>query len=88
MGQVILKNNICSDQALLKQVQQYKRDGTVPWLVDKNFGEIALAMTIDPSSKVTFLTGIPPNGAFICPLSSALWGLRQGAKKSTYTSAQ
>jgi len=54
MAQVILKNNICWDQALLKQVQRYQRDGIVPWFADKNFSAIALAVTLDPSGKVTF----------------------------------
>jgi len=39
---------------LLKQVQHYQQDGTVPWLADKNFSAIALAVTIDPSGKVMF----------------------------------
>jgi len=39
---------------LLKQVQHYQQDGTVPQLADKNFSAIASAMTLDPSSKVTF----------------------------------
>jgi len=39
---------------LLKQVQRYKQDGIVPWLADKNFTAIALAVTIDPSGKVMF----------------------------------
>jgi len=54
MAQVILKNNIRWDQALLKQVQHYQQDGIVPQLADKNFSAIALAVTLDPSSKVTF----------------------------------
>jgi len=54
MAQVILKNNICWDQVLLKQVQRYQQDGIVPWLADKNFSAIASAMTLDPSSKVMF----------------------------------
>jgi len=54
MAQVILKNNIHWDRALLKQVQRYQQDGIVPWLADKNFSAIALAMTLDPSSKVMF----------------------------------
>jgi len=54
MAQVILKNNIRWDQALLKQAQHYQRDGIVPWLADKNFSAIALAVTLDPSGKVTF----------------------------------
>jgi len=54
MAQIILKNNIHWDQALLKQAQRYKQDGSVPWLADKNFGEIASAVTLYPSSKVTF----------------------------------
>jgi len=54
MAQVILKNNIRWDRALLKQVQRYQRDGIVPRLADKNFSAIALAVTLDPSGKVTF----------------------------------
>jgi len=54
MAQVILKNNIRWDRALLKQVQCYQQDGIVPWLADKNFSAIALAMTLDPSGKITF----------------------------------
>jgi len=54
MAQVILRNNIRWDQALLKQIQCYKRDGIVPQFANKNFTAIALAMTIDPSSKITF----------------------------------
>jgi len=54
MAQVILKNNICWDQALLKHVQRYQQDGIVPRLADKNFSVIASAVTLDPSGKVTF----------------------------------
>jgi len=54
MAQVIIRNNIRWDQALLKQVQCYQQDGTVPRFADKNFTAIASAMTIDPTSKVTF----------------------------------
>jgi len=54
MAQVILKNNIRWDQALLKQVQRYKWDGIVPQLVDKNFSAIASAVTLDPSGKIMF----------------------------------
>jgi len=54
MAQVILRNNICWDQVLLKQVQCYQWDGIVPWLANKKFTAIALAVTIDPSGKVTF----------------------------------
>jgi len=57
MAQVILRNNIHWDQALLKQVQSYHQDGTVPCprgTADKNFREIALALNFDPSGKVTF----------------------------------
>jgi len=54
MADLILKNNIRWDRALLKQIQCYKQDGTIPWLADKNFSAIALAMTLDPSGKVTF----------------------------------
>jgi len=55
MAQVILRNNICWDQVLLKQVQHYQQDGIVPsprGTTGKNF--TALAVTIDPSGKVTF----------------------------------
>jgi len=51
---VILRSNIHCDQALLKQVQCYQLYGIVPWLANKNFTAIALAVTIDPSGKVTF----------------------------------
>jgi len=51
MAQVILKNNIRWDQALLKQVQHYQQDSIVP---DKNFSAIASAVSLDPSGKVTF----------------------------------
>jgi len=51
MAELIIGNNIRWDQALLKQVQHYKQDGIVPQLADKNFREIALAVTIDPSGK-------------------------------------
>jgi len=54
MAKVILKNNICWDRALLKQVQHYQWDGIVPRLEDKNFSAIALAVTLDPSGKVMF----------------------------------
>jgi len=54
MAQVILKNNIHWDQVLLKQVQHYQQDGIAPQLADKNFSAIALAMTLDPSGKITF----------------------------------
>jgi len=54
LAQVILKNNIHWDRALLKQVQSYQQDGTIPLLADKNFSAIASAMTLDPSSKVMF----------------------------------
>jgi len=57
MAQVIIMNNIHWDQVLLKQVQHYQQDGTIPCprgTADKNFREIASAVTIDPSSKVTF----------------------------------
>jgi len=53
MADLILKNNICWDRALLKQVQHYQWDGIFPWLADKNFSAIALAVTLDPSGKVT-----------------------------------
>jgi len=54
MAQVILKNNIRWDRALLKQVQHYQRDGIVPRLADKNFSAIALAVTLDPTGKIMF----------------------------------
>jgi len=54
MAELIIGNNIHWDQALLKQVQHCKQDGIVPQLADKNFREIASAVTIDPSGKVMF----------------------------------
>jgi len=54
MAELIIGNNFRWDQVLLKQVQHYKQDGIVSQLADKNFWEIASAMTIDPSSKVMF----------------------------------
>jgi len=54
MAEIILQNNIRWDGELLKQVQHYKRDGTVPRLVDRNFREIAAAVTIETSGKITF----------------------------------
>jgi len=53
MANLILWNNICWNQALLKQIQLYKQDGTVPWMADKNFSEIALAISLE-AGKVTF----------------------------------
>jgi len=54
MSEIILRNNIRWDQALIKQVQRYKGDGTVPKLADRNFSAIASAMTLDPNGKITF----------------------------------
>jgi len=54
MSEIILRNNIRWDRALLKQVRQYKRDGTVPKLADKNFSAIALAVSLETSGKITF----------------------------------
>jgi len=54
MSEIILQNNIRWDRALLKQVQQYKRDGTVPKLADRNFREIALSVSLETSGKITF----------------------------------
>jgi len=54
MAEIILRNNIRWDRELLKQVQQYKQDGAVPRLADRNFREIALAVTIETSRKITF----------------------------------
>jgi len=54
MAEIILRNNIQWDGELLKQVQQYKQDGTIPRLVDRNFREIASAVTIETSGKITF----------------------------------
>jgi len=54
MAELILKNNIRWDQEFLKQIQCYKQDGTVPQLADKNFKEIASAMTLEASGKVMF----------------------------------
>jgi len=54
MSQIILRNNIRWDRALIKQVQRYKRDGTVPKLANRNFKEIALAVSLETSRKITF----------------------------------
>jgi len=53
MADLILRNNIRWDRALLKQIQHYKQDGTVPWLADKNFSAIALAISLE-AGKITF----------------------------------
>jgi len=53
MAEIILRNNIRWDWALQKQVQIYKWDGTVPRLADRNFTEIASAVTLKPG-KITF----------------------------------
>jgi len=53
MADLILRNNIRWDQALLKQIQRYKQDGTVPWLADKNFSAIASAVSLE-AGKITF----------------------------------
>jgi len=53
MADLILHNNIRWDQALLKQIQCYKQDGTVPWLADKNFSAIASAISLE-AGKITF----------------------------------
>jgi len=54
MSQIILQNNIRWDRALIKQVQRYQRDGTVPKLADRNFREIASAISLETSGKITF----------------------------------
>jgi len=54
MAEIILKNNIRWDRELIKQVWQYKRDGTVPRLANRNFREIALAVSIETSGKINF----------------------------------
>jgi len=41
------------EREYLKQVQHYKQDGTVPRLADRNFREIALAVSIKTSGKIT-----------------------------------
>jgi len=48
-----VQNNIQWDGALIKQVQRYKRDGTVPRLADRNFREIDLAISLE-AGKITF----------------------------------
>jgi len=53
MADLILQNNIRWDQELLKQIQRYKQDGTIPQLVDKNFSAIALAVSLK-AGKITF----------------------------------
>jgi len=54
MSEIILRNNIRWDRALIKQVRQYKRDGTIPKLADRNFKEIASAISLETSGKITF----------------------------------
>jgi len=54
MSEIILWNNIRWDRALLKQVRQYKRDRTIPKLADRNFREIASAISLETSGKITF----------------------------------
>jgi len=54
MSEIILWNNIRWDRALIKQVQLYKRDGTIPKLADRNFKDIASAVSLDPNGKITF----------------------------------
>jgi len=54
MSEIILLNNIQWDQALIKQVQHYKQDGTVPRLANRNFREIASAVSLETSGKITF----------------------------------
>jgi len=54
MAELILKNNIRWDWAFINQVKKYKQDKTVPQLADKNFKEIASAMTLEQSGKITF----------------------------------
>jgi len=53
MADLILHNNIHWDRALLKQIQHYKQDGTIPWLADKNFSAIALAVSLK-AGKIRF----------------------------------
>jgi len=53
MADLILHNNIRWDRALLKQIQCYQQDGTVPWLADRNFKDIALAVSLE-GGKITF----------------------------------
>jgi len=55
------------------------KSGTISVRPDQvlNLDRVETNMFVNPQT----LTGIPPNCAFICTLSSALWGLRQGAKK-------
>jgi len=54
MAEIILKNNIRWDRELIKQVQCYKQDGTVPRLANRNFREIASAIALETSGKITF----------------------------------
>jgi len=54
MSQIILRNNIRWDRALIKQVQRYKRDGTVPKLANRNFKDIASAVSLETSGKIMF----------------------------------
>jgi len=54
MADLILGNNIHWDWAFLKQVQHYQHNGSIPKLANRNFKEIASAMTLEPSSKISF----------------------------------
>jgi len=53
MAELILKNNICWDQALINQVKKYKQNKTVPRLADKNFTAVAEAITLGQDGKIT-----------------------------------
>jgi len=53
MAELILKNNIQWDQALINQVKKYKQDKTVPQLADKNFTAVAEAVTLGQDGKIT-----------------------------------
>jgi len=53
MAELILKNNIHWDRALINQVKKSKQDKTVPQLADKNFTAVAEAVTLGQDGKIT-----------------------------------
>jgi len=53
MAELILKNNIHWDRALINQVKKYKQDKTVPRLANKNFTTVAEAVTLGQDGKIT-----------------------------------
>jgi len=76
MADLILQNNIQWDRALLKQVQYYKQNGTVPWLANKNFSSIALAISLK-AGKITFTN---KGTVYEIVPSTNLWRVRKEVK--------